>query len=452
MSGLSMEPVTEIVGAASGPRNGFRAVVQSIGSKSLILGLQAATGILTARMLGPAGRGELAAMILWPLFVASVITLGVPSSLIYHLRSRAGERRNLVGSGFAMAAIMGCLAAAAASLILPWWLRQYSPETIRAAQWFLITVPLCSVTLAGRAVLEAEHDFAASNAIQILTPLATLAALLLVLSIRLMNPYTAAVAYVLASLPTFCFMLFRVRRAGIRVARIQLTAMRQILQYGVRSYGIDVLGTLALQVDQVLVVSLLSADAMGSYVVVLSLSRMLNVFQNSVVMVLFPKAAGHNAKKVLAMTGESVRISGLVTVACGAMVCLAGPTLLRVVYGAEYEAAAGALRILVLEAVLSGITFVLAQAFMALNRPGVVTVLQGIGLTLSVPMMLWLIPRYGIYGAAISLLVSTSARLLFVCAGFRVFLKTAPPRLLPAWRDIQMLLGACSFLLPERAA
>ena len=60
-------------------------------------------------------------------------------------------------------------------------------------------------------------------------------------------------------------------------------------------------------------------------------------------------------------------------------------------------------------------------------------------------MMLWLIPRYGIYGAAISLLVSTSARLLFVCAGFRVFLKTAPPRLLPAWRDVQMLLGACQF-------
>ena len=116
---------------------------------------------------------------------------------------------------------------------------------------------------------------------------------------------------------------------------------------------------------------------MGSYVVVLSISRMLNVFQTSVVMVLFPKAAGHKAEKVLAMTGESVRISGMVTVACGAMVCIAGPTLLRVVYGAEYVSAAGALRILVLEAVLSGVTFVLAQAFMALNRPGVVTVLQG---------------------------------------------------------------------------
>jgi O-antigen/teichoic acid export membrane protein len=452
VSSASIEPSLDIAGAPKRPGHGLRSVVQSIGSKSTILALQAGTGILTARILGPAGRGELAAMILWPLFVASVTTLGVPSSLIYHLRRRPDDREHLVTNGFAMAALMGTLAAAVAALILPWWLRAYSPSVIHAAQWFLITVPICSVTLAGRAVLEAGHDFSASNAIQILTPLATLAALPTFLAAHSMNSYTAAAAYIVASVPSFLLMVSRVRRTGLRAACLRLAVMKQILQYGIRSYGIDVLGTLALQVDQVLVVSLLSAAAMGSYIVVLSISRMLNVFQTSVVMVLFPKAAGHNKDKVMAMTGQSVRISGLVTAACGVMVCIAGPTLLRVVYGAEYEAAAGALRILVLEAVLSGIVFVLAQAFMALNRPGVVTVLQGVGLSLSVPMMLWLIPRYGIYGAAMSLLVSTTARLIFVCAGFRIFLKISPPRLLPVWRDIKSLLGACQFLLRERAA
>ncbi len=452
MSSAPMEPTSETSGSSAGPRHGFRAVVQSVGSKSAILALQAGTGILTARTLGPEGRGELAAMILWPLLVASVTTLGVPSSLIYHMRNRPGERGHLVSSGFAMAAVLGVVAAAAVAATLPLWLHEYSPRVIHAAQLFLITVPLCSVTLAGRAVLEASHDFAASNAIQTLMPFATLLGLLFFLAIHRMNPYAAALAYIAASIPSFWFMVSRIRRKGIQAARIQLVAMKEILQYGIRSYGIDMLGTLALQVDQVLVVSLLSASAMGSYVVVLSLSRMLNVFQTSVVMVLFPKAAGHSTHKVLSMTGESVRISGMVTVACGTLVCIAGPSLLRVLYGSEYVAAAGALRILVLEAILSGITFVLAQAFMALNRPGVVTVLQGIGLSLSVPLMLWLIPLYGIYGAAVSLLVSTSARLLFVCIGFRVFLKTTPPRLLPAWSDIRMLFGACSLLVRERAA
>jgi O-antigen/teichoic acid export membrane protein len=457
MSSTQMEPAAVMIETPSAAprqesRKGFHAVVQSIGSKVIILALQAGTGILTARALGPAGRGELAAMILWPLFVASATTLGVPSSLIFHLRHRDRERAGLATSGFAMAMVLGVVAAAGAALVLPWWLHQYSAGVILAAQWFLITVPLCSVTLAGRAVLEAEHDFSASNAIQILTPLATLAGLLVFLGAHRLSPYTAAIAYIAASLPAFGYMLSRIHRTGIRAARVQLGVIRQLLQYGIRSYGIDLLGTLALQVDQVLVVSLLSAGAMGSYVVVLSLSRMLNVFQQSVVMVLFPKAAGHPADTVIAMTGNAVRTSGLVTAVCGVFVCLTGPTLLRLLYGAEYVGAVDAMRILVLEAILSGVVFVLAQAFMALDRPGVVTILQGVGLSLSIPMMLWLIPRYGIYGAAVSLLASTTARLLFVTIGFRMFLKISAPRMLPGWNDVRLLMGAVRSMVRERAA
>jgi O-antigen/teichoic acid export membrane protein len=452
MSSAPREAIIQPVADAAKPRHGVRAVVQSIGSKVIILGLQAGTGILTARALRPAGRGELAAMILWPLFIASVTTLGVPSSLIYYLRHRPEARSKLIANGLLMSAVFGVVAAAAASVVLPWWLRQYSSSIITAAEWFLLTVPLCSVTLAGRAVLEASHEFSSSNAVQMTTPFATLICLLLLLVTHRINPFTAAIAYIAASLPTFVFMLIRVRHVGMTFARVRFDVVRQILGYGIRSYGIDVLGTLALQVDQVLVVSLLSPSAMGSYVVVLSLSRMLSVFQNSVVMVLFPKAAGHSAEDVVAMTGNAVRISGLVTALSGVLVCFAGPILLRILYGREYVGAAGVLRVLVVEVVFSGATFVLAQAFMALNRPGIVTILQAIGLSLSIPMMLWLIPRYGIYGAAYSLLASTVARFIFVCAGFRIFLRIKPPSLLPNGRDLRMLLHAWPGLRLERAA
>jgi O-antigen/teichoic acid export membrane protein len=444
-------PAGEEVVTVEEPKPGFRAVVQSVASKAAILGLQAGTGILTARMLRPAGRGELAAMILWPLFIASLTTLGVPSSLIYHLRHHPKQRANLVTNAFIMATVMGILSSIVTALILPNWLHQYSPAIVRFAEIFLVTVPLCSVTLAGRAALEAEHDFAGSNAIQLLTPLSTLIVLLGLLVLHDLDSYTAAVAYIVAALPSFWLMVVRIRRAGISVGRMHTAVAKQLLSYGIRSYGVDLLGTLALQVDQVLVVSLLSASAMGSYVVVLSLSRMLNLFQTSVVMVLFPKAAGNAKDDVLAMTGKAVRISGLATAACGLLVCIAGPALLGLLYGAEYEAAAGALRILVLEATLSGIVFVLAQAFMALDHPGVVTILQALGLSLSIPMMIWLIPIYGIYGAAISLLASTIARLLFVCIGFRLFLKTSAPSLLPEWRDIRFLSGAILEICRERA-
>jgi O-antigen/teichoic acid export membrane protein len=391
-------------------------------------------------------------MILWPLFVASITTLGVPSSLIYYLRNRPEEKDRLIANSFLMAMVFGTVAAVVAALILPWWLHKYSPSIIHAAEWFLITVPICSVTLAGRAILEASDEFSASNAIQTLTPFATLLGLVAFLCAHRLNPYTAAIAYIAASLPTFLFMIRRVRRVGLNRWHCNLSVMRLMMGYGIRSYGIDLLGTLALQVDQVLVVSLLSASSMGSYVVVLSLSRMLNLFQNSVVMVLFPKAAGRSPEEVIELTGRSVRVSGLITALGGIFVCATGPTLLRILYGKQYVSAAGALRVLVLEVVLSGTTFVLAQAFMALGRPGVVTILQAIGLSFSIPMMLWLIPHYGIDGAAIALFTSTLVRLVFIYAGFRIFLKTKPPRLTPDGQDVGLIVQTALSLRPERAA
>jgi len=429
---------------------GAQAVVHSVASRVAILALNAFTGILTARTLQPAGRGQLAAMIIWPLFLASATTLGIPSSLIYHLRHRARDRSELFANGFAMSLALGILATISGFFFLPYWLHRYPEPVIHAAQLFLLTLPLCSTTLVGRAILEGSDEFSTSNAIQILTPLATLLALLAFWAVHHLNAFTAAIAYVASALPTFILMSARVRRVSNTRWRLSLDACKRLLHYGVRSYGIDILGTLALQVDQVLVISLLTPSAMGAYVVVLSLSRMLSVFQNAVVMVLFPKAAGQPPEKVLQLTERSTRISALITISCGALVCLTGPYLLALLYGSEYVAAAGALRILVLEAIISGAVFTLAQAFMALAKPGIVTILQGLGLALSIPLMLWLIPTMGVIGAATALLLSTVARFLFVYFGFPIFLRTQRPKLSPGKDDFLSIWNlVCQQLRPE---
>jgi len=94
--------------------------------------------------------------------------------------------------------------------------------------------------------------------------------------------------------------------------------------------------------------------------------------------------------------------------------------------------------------VLSGATLVLAQAFMALERPGVITALQVVGLLLTLPLMLVFVPRLGIVGAGLALLISTSARLIFVLASFPVFLNMPVPNILPKTEDIRFMVGVAS--------
>ena len=118
-----------------------------------------------------------------------------------------------------------------------------------------------------------------------------------------LNPITAGFAYTLAAVPTLLLVLSQVRRQVIGPWRMDMAACRLLLSYGVRSYGVDILGALALQVDQVLVISLLDPAAMGTYGVALSLSRMFNLFQGSAVSVLFPRASGCTADEILTDDG-----------------------------------------------------------------------------------------------------------------------------------------------------
>src|ERR1700679_1767368 len=93
-------------------RSATSAFVQSAGAKLLIIGLNAATGILTSRALAPAGRGELSAMILWPLLLGSVFSLGIPSALTYRLRRHPEQLSELSGAALAISVVISMFACA----------------------------------------------------------------------------------------------------------------------------------------------------------------------------------------------------------------------------------------------------------------------------------------------------------------------------------------------------
>lgn len=54
------------------------------------------TSILTARMLGVEGKGELAAVLFWPTLIGSVLSFGLPTSLIYNIKKKTGTTEELL--------------------------------------------------------------------------------------------------------------------------------------------------------------------------------------------------------------------------------------------------------------------------------------------------------------------------------------------------------------------
>ena len=267
----------------------IRAFVQSAAAKLLIIVLNAATGILTARALAPAGRGELSAMLLWCFMLGSVFSLGIPSALTYRLRRHPEQVSELSGAAILFVLAASVVACTVGFFGVPHWIPQYSPQVLFFARVFLLNTPVAVFVVVGRAALESQGDFTASNLSLIGPPLLTLVGLLVLLFTHTFTPVNAAWAYVLSGWPPFIWMGYSFHRA-VRPRFRHLRKSAQLLfSYGMRSYGIDLCGTLSLYVDQALVIRILQPGLMGTYVVALSLSRMLNVFHTAVVMVLFPQ-------------------------------------------------------------------------------------------------------------------------------------------------------------------
>jgi O-antigen/teichoic acid export membrane protein len=178
---------------------------------------------------------------------------------------------------------------------------------------------------------------------------------------------------------------------------------------------------------------------MGLYVVGQSVSNVLLVIPAAVITVLLPRMAARSTKEIVASTGRAVRVIAALMSAASLTLILIGPTVLHFAYGARFDGAAPILRLLLLESVLDGVTGTLGQAFLASDSPGTMAMLQGCGLLTAVPMLMLLVPRWGIMGAAVAFTISTLARFLFVYFSFQRRLGVKPPALILRLEDIRAL-------------
>ena len=378
---------------------------------------------------------------------AYALTLGLPSAALYNFRRYPEQTPQLFSGTLILGTLMGFTATLVGMIMIPVWLaNDYDPEVVYYARWLMLLAPVILLNLIMTYMLRAYEEFDIYNTVRYLQPSLTLLTLICLALISRLSPLNAALAYVLPMLPTSVYMLVHLWKmcrpslGGIR------EASRSLISYGIRSYGADVVGILTAQLDRVLVVGILGPAAMGFYTVALSVSRILDVFHSAVVSVLFPKAMGRTVPEAVSLSGRGARVSASVTLLVAVGLGLLGPWLMRLVYGAEFVEAVPVLRFLLVAAILSGTTWVLSQAFMALDRPGLVTVLQGLGLGLSVLLLTALVPRYGLEGTGLALMISAMVRLVLMLLCFPLVLKTPVPRLWLNLADLEKVRALLSRL------
>jgi O-antigen/teichoic acid export membrane protein len=412
-------------------------VVRVMLFRAMTLVVNLTTGVLAAKYLGPDGRGELAALLVGPQFVGAVAMFGLPMAYIYNSKADPESRSIYLGCALFLGLPLALAAVAMSYAIMPFWLAGHTEATLRTARLLLFFVPITVGIPLLTAVLDAVGRFGLSSSIQYLQPVGALIGLAGIASFGQLTATTAAVAYIMPAVLTCLCAAWQAARFVRPAFSLAASFRNKMLSYGLGHYGVEVFGSLSSYIDQIVVVYLLPPAAVGAYVVALSLSRVLGVMQDAIWSVLFPNIAGRGITEVVRSVTIVVQIGVIVAAAAALVFGLLGPYAIDWLYGQAFTNAAAPFRILLAAAVVSSAARLFGHMFSATGRPGIVTLIEALGVGALVAAMVLLIPTFGASGAAAAVLAGATVRLICVLAFMRLVLRMPLPRLIPSGADLR---------------
>lgn len=156
----------------------------------------------------------------------------------------------------------------------------------------------------------------------------------------------------------------------------------------------------------------LSDDAYqaGIFAVALSLATPASMIGQSLNQVLIPHFAGMADRGVSLVTGSTRRITLVAAVGLGAVfgvLFLLAPWVINVLYGANFEEAAGYMRALIVGVYVFSVSLVSAAALVATDRERKYTVASVVGFVTGVITMLVVAAIFGAWGAAVGFIAGT---------------------------------------------
>jgi O-antigen/teichoic acid export membrane protein len=215
--------------------------------------------------------------------------------------------------------------------------------------------------------------------------------------------------------------------------------LRPLCAYSLRAAPIDLVSTLAWNIDRLVLVGLISPAAFGLYAVSISFSRVLMVLQVAISSVMFADLASRPRAEIELFTHRAFRLMLWALVVADLALCLFDRKLLAAVYGGDFAAAVPIFRVLLVDASLACLSQVVMQTYMAAGVPAYASTIQVVSFVITLAMMFVLAPRYDGIGAAAALAIGSICKttLLIFCLPR---IGVALPNPLPQLADLDGLL------------
>ncbi|MFN7949389.1 MAG: oligosaccharide flippase family protein [Blastocatellia bacterium] len=371
------------------------------------------TSLLSAWALGPQGRGDLAVVVLWPNVVALLAGMGLPQAHRYYMARQPDALSTLFSNALLFVLIVGTLALVLAERTVPHLVGQRGPEVMWLVRIYLINIPLALLYDLMLGLLEGARRFrwaALSRVLffgiqSVVYPalwwsghLTVKAATFTMIAAQMANTLTALAGVLHALRPQW--------KPG-------WSEWKMALDYGIRYHPGVVTAFTTLRLDQLMLGGMASSAAIGLYYVSVKLSEITTVLASSVADVLMPEVAARDqVEESVQLLTRSLRQTLYIYLLVLLPLWFGAPLILRVAYGADFLAATGTLRLLLVASLIWSLGAIIISGLNGLGYPGLSTLARLASAVVTVFALLYWLPRKGIAGAALASLLGYSVMML----------------------------------------
>jgi O-antigen/teichoic acid export membrane protein len=397
----------------------FHADATFTGAANLVLAAMGfCTGIISARMLGPHGRGELAAIQTTPSAIGAFAMIGMPEALVYFSARRPAQAGSYLGTAAVLALLASIPLMAAAYLAMPLLVHAQGPRVIGEARWYLLIAPIYATSGMLYHPLRGTRDFRTWNGLRLLVPMSALCVLGAAWLLGRMTP-----AFIAFGNLTSCAILF-IPCAVVVSHRLRgpyfpdADQMVPMLRFGIPCVMTTLPYLLNLRLDQMLMAALLPARELGLYVVAVAWSNAVAPILNSVGALMLPTVAAAGDRSLAAEhMGRGVRMTTMLAAAVCLVIAAAAPFAIPLLFGAGYQPSLGPALILIPAAGVLGVNLSLQESIRGLGWPSVALRAELLGLVVTAVCLAAMLRPWGIAGAAVASLLGYSTVTIALLVG-----------------------------------
>jgi O-antigen/teichoic acid export membrane protein len=390
------------------------AVASSLLASSAVQLVNVMTGVLLARALGPHGRGELTAILLWPLVFATIGSLGVADSVTFHAARRTAPVGTLVATSGLLGALQSVLLVGIGALVVPAVLSGYGSSTVHLALLFLAVIPLNLATLYLMGILNGLHRYGLFQALRVCVIAASAAGLV---ALRLADALTvrgAVLVYLAANAGTALVAAVLMQRAERPELRFNYRLARYLLGYGIKSHTSNVSGLLNERLDQLVISIFLAPARLGLYVIAVTMTSITNLVGASVSFVALPAVARLDTDEDRAGAARRYIAATLVLSTVATVpVLLFTHWLIELLFGEAFLGATNVCRVLLVATVALSTGRAVGAVLKAINRPLDAGIAETLALLVTIAALAVLLPAMGIMGAGVASLLAYLASTVF---------------------------------------